>query len=649
MKGALVLLLTLLAGGAQAADLLEPTPAETEARQSLDAGKYTRAREQAQKILADEPGSFFATFTLASVHYRAEGNHARALFLMRRAKQLLLDSYGQKPTDPIAQKWHKDVLMEEHWILSEMDLREEQLALLEHYDSLYKPDRRVFRIWPLLKLGRFQEAREIAKELIYSDEEWIRRRAYNGLMAIEDEARQRKESYEWGLRAFEDSHGDKCIIASNLALAARRVFLLDESERYVKIAIKAKDGSCPTSPYNQLTNLYLAMGEYQKSLSSLESLRKAPLTPDLRVQNEMLIKSRFVELLHALGQFEEAQSRAKEVVAAPDRVGTTSASLENVRLGNAVLYWTVLTARLEQERERASARGLWDALEIYTRAQAIETARWETRRLALRLAAEQDLLVDIVRPNITDVNPWYAGGLAEMLGVGLVEKTIAEARRREVDYPDRTEAYFHAMEGEIAWRTGDYGRARERAQQALAGLPKLEVLVRRRVQAWLADSLFKLGDAAAAQAAFHEVLHGYPTVLRDLRIAVPAIRTHDDSALGRDLAERLGDSPRLAPGDIGFEVHAGALDDGAELCLRGLGGFQYNCTQTKREEGKELAEAALDDFHAKAFAPKVELTQSDINSLDGRPVRVDADRALADILGRDQSEKSRQQQQEDVD
>ena len=41
---------------------------------------------------------------------------------------------------------------------------------------------------------------------------------------------------------------------------------------------------------------------------------------------------------------------------------------------------------------------------------------------------------------------------------------------------------------------------------------------------------------------------------------------------------------------------------------------------------------SLDAFHVEAFSPKVTLTQSDLNSLDGSPVRVGADEVVKKVM-----------------
>ena len=115
-------------------------------------------------------------------------------------------------------------------------------------------------------------------------------------MAVEEEAGNRESSYEWGVRGLADTRGESCVIATNLALGARRTFRFSETITHDQTALKARDRSCPTSPHAQLAAMYLVFGEFQKCLSSLKALRGAPREADMKVQNEMVIKARFVEL-----------------------------------------------------------------------------------------------------------------------------------------------------------------------------------------------------------------------------------------------------------------------------------------------------------------------------------------------------------------
>jgi hypothetical protein len=136
----------------------------------LDRDELIKARTEAEAILARDPNSFVATWAMARVHHDEEGNHARALFYVRRAEELLTNRLGGDPT------WHKKVLLEEYDIVFEMNRNEEALRVLDRYDALYGPGNQELRIWPLFKLGRPDEARAIATKLAGSDD-WDDRRA----------------------------------------------------------------------------------------------------------------------------------------------------------------------------------------------------------------------------------------------------------------------------------------------------------------------------------------------------------------------------------------------------------------------------------------------------------------------------------------
>lgn len=640
--------------------------AEREALTSLDEQKWARARQQAEAILKGGD-SALAYYVLAMVHFEAEGNLARALFLLRKAQKILVDAHGAPPTDYAMRGLHQRFMRDEIWILGSMDDREGQLKAIARFEDLYQ-SLEVYKMWPLVKLGRFDEARAIGERLIYSEDENIRERAYNGMMAVEDEARRRRASYEWGKRGNEITRGQSCIISSNLALAARRCFKLDESIRYDRQAVKATDGSCPTSPYGQLSLMYLLVGDLQKSLSALKSLREVPREPRLRVQNEMFIRSRAVELLMALNQPEVALERAEEIIRDPDRGGNDSASEEIRQLEGLVLYWAVTELELRRLAARASARPLWAAITLNAKAMALSMGRWRHQRVAITLATHGTVMRDMARPYYNDALPWYSGVIATLLGDGIWQKAIDEARAEEVDFPVPAGAFLDGFRGEIAWRAGDWDEAARLGAQALEHLPKRAALFQRRIKAWLADVHLRQGRVDEARADLHTLLRLWPTALALLDVRLPVTIRHDGSALAQEIAGLLGDSPWLREPVAGldFEVAVeSASPEAAQICLRGQGGFQYACVATSaavlrqeemahRRNGQKddgptpgpppshtpkaleedpLAVVAVDRFHEKAFAPKLELTQSDLNSLDGRATRASADSVLQEIIG----------------
>jgi len=207
--------------------------------------------------------------------------------------------------------------------------------------------------------------------------------------------------------------------------------------------------------------------------------------------------------------------------------------------------------------------------------------------------------------------------------------------------PKETAPYFDALEGEIAYRDGDLPRALPLGRRALSALARDEVLLRSRVATWTADAALRLGQARDAESLFHEVLHRFPTALRILSVRLPARVVADGRPLSRRVASTLLRSPRLSTTrDLGFVVSVtGEGKEGKELklCLLGRGGRRYACAVKDVSAAKtddERIAWAIDELHAKVFAPKIDLTQQDINSLDGSAVRGDADEVLKQVLGK---------------
>ncbi len=622
------------------------TEDERAAKQALDESKYIRARELAQKIL-DKGPSIIATFVLSEVHAEFEGNLARALFLIRKARDDFYTAFGPNPNDVEQRLWLRQILQTEANILGAMDSREEQLVVLKQlFDFTQSNQHRVTQIWPLVKLRRFEEARTLGKELISDPDYLVRLTAYNSLMAVEDEARKRRAGYDWGIAGRQLTQGQSCVISMNLALACLQNYKIADAIQYDLEAIKAPDFDCSTHPYAQISGTYLLQGEFQQSISSLLSLRKIPRIGIQRVQSEMTIRGRLVETLYALNQIPAALDRSRQIAANTDRTGSTSASTENYRLRDLVIHWLILSAQIERSSERLSARPLSDRLPLYKEQLALKLERSETAHLTLPYITYATLMTDIARAYYTDIKPWYMGQMAELLGYHIFEQIIEEARALETDEIETGNAYYDAYLGELRWRQGKDEEALSLAEKALAALPQQERLFRARIEAWKADTLWRQGQLEAAIPLYSHVFEQFPTAFRILGLRVPIQIETDGGPTGELIAERLQDSPRIYPTDGAFKLQIDAQSERISLCLFYPSGRRLSCVETKLSDLEEenLSEEAflahaIDRFHDHAFAPLVDLTQSDLHSLDGRPVQVDAATAIEDLLGEKKEKK----------
>ena len=647
---ALLALLAVVPAGAATPDAAAPgtaawltgTAEEQAALQSDESGKYIRAREQAEKILQGDPRSLIATWVLADVFHEEEANHARSLFLVRKARRMLTDAYGKAPADAQAQIWHKRIMMKEIWLLGEMDRKEEQLRSIDAYDAIYAPKLTRLRIWPLMKLGRYAEARKVGLELTRSVDVDERISAYNGLMALEDELLDRQASYDWGQAGIASVQGQSCILYHNTAQAAFARFRFDEAEELARKAIRAERDDCPNSSYEHLANLYLVEGQFQKTISAFKKLIQAPIDRRYRPQFVMGNRAILVELLYALGRGKDGLPFAEQVFHAPDRTGMTSVSMDDIRFGHAVALWEMLDLRIQELLEESSVRGLFDAGDRVMDARDMRLRQWELERILLTLGLQDEILVTNLRPYLRGVKPWYAGNLARILGPGLAEAALEKARRLDASQVGTEAAgYYDAMLGELRHVGGDRAEAVRLGTKALAEMPPQTKLLRWRTVAWLGSDELALGKTSEGLAHLREALQEYPSAFKQLDLKVPVTIYHDDTPFAQAVAERLGDSRRLAAGrDDGFRVDVSFGDAEVRICLSARDGFRFGCAAAKVDKAGEAdVVAACDAFHAEMFSPKVELTSSDINSLDGSTVRVNAEQVLDGLLGKPKATK----------
>jgi tetratricopeptide (TPR) repeat protein len=626
-----ILLILCVAGAARADDVVldAATPAEKALMPLLAAGQLIKARTAAEAILATSKDSFVATWAMALIQHNEESNHARALFHVRRAEQLLLAKY---PRDP---EWHKRVLDEEHWILLEMNRNAEAIAVLDKIDSLYGTTDPARRIWPLFKIGRADESREIARKLAESDDFEERLAGYNGMLSIEFEAHNREACYRWSIAGVRATQERSCTILRNAAGAAFTHFKLREAEELALKAHKADSEDCTFKGYDQLAGVYLAMGELQKAISAIETLKGQPVQKRYRSQFSMVRRYIVTDLLSILGKVDDAARMAAELYAMPDRTGMVSTAAMMERFVRSYRYWMALDTKIILERERRSFGPLFDLPSPADLSRVL--TQWEIRRALIQLAADSDMLVTLVRPNLGEINEfaaWKTGGLIRVLGTGVLRAAVAEARRLDAEYPDAT-AYLDAVEGEIAFDEGRYGEAERLAKKAIEALPREEVLLRWRTQAWLAEAIRRQGRVADARPYYHELLQKLPSALRFVDARVPATVNADGSARGEAAAKRLRRSTRFvdAGPDAPFRLHVTDRAGALEICLTDDRGFQLACgTGEKRDDEDEALASGLEKFHAAAFSPKVSLKQTDLQSLDGTPVRVGADEVLKGVL-----------------
>ncbi len=596
------------------------TPDELEAYGAVMAGNHVRARELGERVIRRAPRSYVGHLVLAHAHHYGEASFPRAVYHAREAARLFEARHGAIPRPGFPWRWHALILRELAAAQQEVGDFEDALDTLARHDERYQPRLLAFRAWPLMKLGRFDEARRAAAEGIATGDPNQIRVALNALCAIEFEAGRDRASYEACGRAVEHTRSTygraEAVDLSNFAEAARSLFRLDEAETLLLEAAAEPEVSYG-NPWRDLAELYLREARFPEAVTALERIelfrrvrpahmRNSDMNEDRRALSSMLIVA---------GRSADAMRVTEQSLVLVDRRYHNSRDPAQDRAVAALLDRAARRQRAEEIRERAAARPWYERLWAEARALGHELAAYRSGREAVKLLTDRERLVGTFRLGTSDsgiMPPWLVGDLVAVLGPGVVDEAVRAARAR--DGREEAAAYYASIEAETALARRDFRRAATLAAQARSGLPRGEALLRARADAVLAEAALAEGLAHETREAYLAVLGSDPGVLRRLGFRLPVTISSSGGGLAEEVADALERSPRLDVVDDGFPVRVEGRGGTAVACLYGPSGERLGCGSAER---RPTAQAIVDAFHRDVFAPRVDLSQTDIGSLDG--------------------------------
>ena len=636
MQNRIVTFCVLLILPATVSHAWQVSQGEQTALERAEQEKYREARKLADEALKQPPG-IVARYVLSLVQSENEGNLPRALFLLKEAKRRLETVEDLDNLTALGRKWHRRLLLHELGILGHLDRRGEQLELIDTYERYHKPKISARRIWPMVKLGQYDEARKLGISLLEDEKIDVRQRALNGLMAVEEEAGNRQASFDWGDRALKELGSRSCVISTNTALGARRIFDFSQAIMLDLKALEADQNDCPTSPHAQLAPVYLLSGDFQKSVSSLKALRSSGRSRRMALQNEMLIRSRFVEILLALGAFEPAWIRMEQILDQPDRSGMVSYAPDLVELGNYILGYAVLNARISELNEELSVRPFTERWALYKTYLALRLKRITITRHIRRLSSEHDYLERIIRPYMYETMMWYTLPAVDALGGAVVEQGVRSALKTERELIDQASVVMDTFRVQMLHGRHAFDQAIRLGERALKNLPKGTTLLQARIRAIMADSLRKTNNERAAYNHYQSVMGRFPTVFRMMNLTLP-VKVESTGTNAQELSEVVLQSPRFERDESSpFTLEFVQEGQRVSMCLTGV--KRYGCKSLRLGTKAQDQYNVIDDFHRKVFAPGIELTQSDMSTLDGRAVEGDAESVIEDLIGRPRGDK----------
>lgn len=629
--------------GFQTFSVAEPgapgSPEELRAWELARQGKFVKAREAAQALLERHPDSYLGHFVLGYVFHYGEANFPWALYHLDEALRLFEARHGPSPDPSGPWRWHARLLVELAAIHGELEHHEQRLAYFARYNELYDPDIIADQAWSLMKLGRPDDARRVAEAGVRSGELREVIIGLNALCAIGFEAGDEVEGYEACRRALDHSRSSgrqmDTVDYTNFAEAARSVFKLDEAERVLLEGTRAPSIGYG-NPWLDLAELYIRGARFAEALDALREVPRlrSRREPHLRDSDRNESRRALASFFLVVGRPEEAVRITDVALVMPDRRAHASRDPAQDRIVIALLDRRARLTLAELEREKAAALGVVDRLGARWRAARLELQAWMSGRQAARLLADDERLVGFFRiggAQAAIVQPWMVGDLVEVLGAGVVYESVRRARGR--DQRPGADAYYDAFEAEAALAMGDEARAIELAERARGALGHGEALLRARVDALRAEATRRQDGVPASLPAYEAALQQDPGVFRRLGWRIPVRVSLEGDEVAEAVADGLARSPRFAVGEAGFEVQGDVTAASARVCLRGPSGSVLGCgeaTPTPSEPIERYAQHVLDELHQRVFAPRVDLTQADIGSLDGTN-RVGRD-PLGDLL-----------------
>jgi tetratricopeptide (TPR) repeat protein len=590
-------------------------------------GRPIQAREAAESILKKNPSSFVSYYILGDVYQREEGNLPKAYYFLKKAQQLIESHWGQDIRANGPWLWHARALEDLIDVTGQMDRYEEQLALLDLRDRFYSPKLTWRWGWPLMKLGRMAEARKKMREAATSSKPETILTALNTLGAIESEMDHPENAYQIFNRLREMTAAKKVpkdpAVYNNAALAAAMLLKFDEAER---LLIEATGGfyyGTYSNPYAQLAMIYLreqrmpeAVGAVRKMLQWSRSNR-----PALEQQSWAERNGLAAAVLLECGYTDEALRMLRLARHRPDRHGGTSVHQDQSEAGFLLLFRHAIKVHREKLAEEASFSppGRRPRLWLQSIAEGLEM--WSAGRRAVALIMHNDRLAWSIRttaPDFIVILELCRIDLNEVLGPGVAGGEAARFLRRSDSVSLREKPYLELLTGYGELLSGNWDRARRLLENAAKSMPAAEVYGHAQADALLGRNLEEAGLLSQAMIHYGQAMEKAPGVLRALSLSLPCNITASADAGSQKAAELLASSPRFRKAGNGFDLRL--RSSGSMLrasLLEPDGTVLSEAAVPQSNDSAESARRLCREFHRKVFSPKVDLSQTDIASLNG--------------------------------
>ncbi|MEM7351728.1 MAG: hypothetical protein AAF657_13105, partial [Acidobacteriota bacterium] len=367
--------------------------------QALDAERFIRARELAQRVIEKDPNSVAGHTILGFVQHRSEGNLPVALYHLKKAKEVFEERYGLVQSDEAPWRWHAIATGELAFVSGEMGRHEDKVNYLEERDALYSPPWPADRGWPLMRLRRYEEARRVVDEAFELGDPGQIASARTALCAIEAEQQLREEGYEACMDAARYdralSRGGGPTPYTNAAEAALGMLYIDEAEQLLLEATEKFASGTVSNPWLDLLHLYIAQNRTPEALEALRRMlkwrRRQPAYMDEQNRAETEMASAIFLII--AGRPEDAVRITARALDRPDRTGFTSSEAEQMEAAAALIDQLAHRTLAELLAEEASWSSFGDGMKARLASLRARLRAWSSGRRAASLLVDERILL----------------------------------------------------------------------------------------------------------------------------------------------------------------------------------------------------------------------------------------------------------------
>ncbi len=608
--------------------------------------KPIAAAEAAQAYLARHPDSYMAWTVLGWIRLREEADLPRAYYDFKKSRTILEKRYTGRWGPGTPWRAYASTLLGFAATAQQMERYHEVVSCMRTFNEVFHSARPANAAWSLMKLGQGEQALKLINQALAGKDVVQQEIALNTLGAFEGESDEPRTAYQtFGLLydlMKRQPDGYVVTYTCNLAETAESLLRFGEAERLFLEATKHFDPGSEDNPWQDLAGLYLEERRLPEAIDAVKKMQKWAYhsMPAIGLDNWNTRETLTASLLYLCGQTDEALRLARRVAFRPDRHGNQSARRGQYEANSLLFYRQVLRDHVARLEEEISWSGLPALPGLYLRMLEDRADIWYAGRRAGRIImSHRKWLADTLRIIGPKTVVDYPGGevsVPEVVGPGVAEAECRRLLARKGDKADRERPFVTLLLGVCQLESGHPREALKNLRGARKTLPGEMEVTRDEALALEARACGDIGDVRGRASAIATLINRDPGTIRRFGLSLPAVITAGGGPAARKAASLLKDSPRLSPGKSGYGISVAQSPDGA---LQGTvpspdGSVLCRLRVNPSKDPSDTARAFCRLFHQKAFAPKMDLSQEEINSIEGSTLASqDARKALKSLLG----------------